>query len=96
MKGGASVSIADVRSLGDVLARDTTLPAGLIVHGRPRAGEDAKHKRLMAEYGALDVLGVRYPWMLMLTMLEILAEDRFTTRRVAAARSVVAPRLPGT
>ena len=42
-----------------------------------------------------DVFGVRYPRMQMLTVPEILAEDRFTTPSVAA-RSVVAPRLPGT
>ena len=49
----------------------------------------------MAEHGALDVLGVRYPRMQMLTVPEILAEDRFTTPSVAA-RSVVVPRLPET
>ena len=49
----------------------------------------------MAEAGDLDVLGVKYPRMQMLTVAQIVAGERFNTPSVAA-RSVVAPRLPGT
>ena len=78
-----------------VLAWDTALLAGLIVIDDLGPAKTRNFKRLMAEHGALDVLGVRYPRMQMLTVPEILAEDRFTTPSVAA-RSVVVPRLPET
>ena len=51
--------------------------------------------RLMTEHGDLDVPGVKYPRMQMLTVPEILDGKRFSTANVAAHR-LVAPRLPGT
>ena len=95
MKRGASVNIADVRILDDVLGRDTAPLAVLIVMGDLEPARTRNFKRPMAGHGALNVLGVRYPWMQMLTMVEILTEDRFTTPR-GAARSVGASRLTGT
>ena len=95
VKGGANVSIADVRALGDVLHRDTALLAGLIVMGDLSPGKAKNFGALMAEAGDLDVLGVKYPRMQMLTIPQILAGERFITPSVAA-RSVVDPRLPGT
>lgn len=94
VKGGASVNIADVRALGDVLSRDSALLAGLIVMD-VSAGKAKNFARLMAEAGDLDVLGVKYPRIQMRTVAQIVAGERFNTPSVAA-RSVVAPRLPGT
>ena len=94
VKGGASVNISDVRALGDVLRRDSALLAGLIVMD-VSPGKTKNFGALMAEAGDLDVLGVKYPRMQMLTVAQIVAGERFQTPSVAA-RSVVAPRLPGT
>lgn len=94
VKGGATVNIADVRALGDVLARDSALLAGLIVMD-VSPGKAKNFGALMAEAGDLDVLGVKYPRMQMLTVAQIVAGERFNTPSVAA-RHVVAPRLPGT
>ena len=95
VKGGANVNIADVRALGDVLQRDSALLAGLIVMDDLGTTKTRNFNRLMAEAGDLDVLGVKYSRMQMLTVPQILAGERFATPSVAA-RSVVAPRLPGT
>ena len=47
----------------------------------------------MAEAGDLDVLGVQYPKMQILTVAEILEGKRFLTPSVAG-KSVAEPRLP--
>ena len=95
VKGGANVNIAVVRALGDVMRRDSALLAGLIVMDDLSSGKTRNFGALMAEAGDLDVLGVKYPRMQMLTVAQIVAGERFNTPSVAA-RSVVAPRLPGT
>ena len=93
VKGGATVNIADVRALGDVLRRDDALLAGLIVMDDLGPVKTRNFHRLMAEAGDLDVLGVKYPRMQMLTVPAILAGERFNTPNVAA-RHVAKPRLP--
>ena len=93
VKGGANVSIADVRALGNVLERNTALLAGLIIMEDLGPVKTRNFKRLMAEAGDLKVLGVKYPRMQMLTVDQILAGDRFITPSVAARRAVK-PKLP--
>ena len=93
VKGGAGVDITDVRALGDVLRRDDATLAGLIVIDRLPVRKEQNFRRLMAEAGDLDVLGVKYPRMQMLTVPAILAGGRFSTPAVAARHSV-APKLP--
>ena len=95
VKGGASVNITDVRALGDVLRRDDALLAGLIVMDQLPTRKAQNFHRLMAEAGDLDVLGMKYPRMQMLTVPQVLAGERFATPTVAA-RHAVSPRLPGT
>ena len=93
VKGGANVSIADVRALGNVLERNTALLAGLIVMEPLGETKTRNFKRLMAEAGDLDVLGVKYPRMQMLTVEQILYGERFITPSVAA-RHAMRPKLP--
>ena len=93
VKGGANVNITDVRALGDVLRRDAALLAGLIIMAPLTGTKERNFLRLMAEAGDLDVLGVKYPRMQMLTVEQILAGERFRTPSVAARHSV-APKLP--
>ena len=93
VKGGANVSIADVRALGDVLHRDDAMLGGLIIMDQLGPHKTRNFQRLMAEAGDLDVLGVKYPRMQMLTVPQILAGDRFRTPSPAARRGVK-PKLP--
>ena len=93
VKGGANVDIRDVRALGDVLRRDNALLAGLIVMDDLGPVKTRNFNRLMAEAGDIDVLGVKYPQMQMLTVDQILTGERFRTPNVAA-RHVARPRLP--
>ena len=95
VKGGANINITDVRALGDVLRRDEALLAGLIVMTELASVKHRNFQRLMAEAGDIDVLGVKYSRMQMLTVEQILAGERFQTPSVAA-RHAITPRLPGT
>ena len=60
MKGGASVNIADVRTLDDVSGRDTAPLAILIVMGDLGPAKTRNFGRLMVGHAARNVLGVRY------------------------------------
>ena len=93
VKGGANVSIADVRTLGNILDRNTALLAGLIVMEGLGPVKTRNFKRLMAEAGDLKILGVKYPRLQMLTVDQIFAGDRFITPSVTARRAVK-PKLP--
>ena len=95
VKGGANLNITDLRALGDVLRRDEAMLAGLIIMNTLSSRKDRNFRALMAEAGDLDVLGVKYARMQMLTVEQILAGERFQTPSIAARHAVV-PRLPGT
>lgn len=93
VKGGKNVNVEVARALRGVLERDQALMAGLIVmHDLG----DRKTKNFYREMdaGFLDVSGVRYPKMQILTVPEILEGKRFITPSVAKARTVVQPSLP--
>lgn len=79
VKGGANVTIADVRALHSVLEREEALMAGLIIM-RPLGERKAQNfARLMATAGDLDVLGRPYARMQILTVPDILEGKRFDT-----------------
>lgn len=94
VKGGQSVGINAVRDLRGVLERDSALMAGLIV--MDDLGDRKMHnfRREMAEAGDLDVNGVLYSRMQILTIPEILAGRRFHTPSVARGKVVSQPALP--
>lgn len=92
MKGGASVNIADVRTLDDMLARDTASSlVVLIVMGELGPAKTRNFEPLMAGHAALDLLGVRYPWMQMLTMVEV--SPRIGSPRRAWRHGASSPRV---
>ena len=83
VKGGRNVNIRDVRALRGVLDHDDALMAGLIVM-HPLSTQKARNfERFMGEAGSLDILGVEYPRMQILTVSEILDGKRFHTPTVA-------------
>jgi DNA modification methylase len=94
VKGGRNVSIADVRSLAGVLEHDPALMAGLIVLHPPAERQARNFARFMAEAGTLEILGIEYPRLQLLTVEEILDGKRFNTPTVAG-RHVPQPRFPG-
>lgn len=94
VKGGRNVGISVVRDLRGALARDGALMAGLIIMHDLGDRKTLNFKKEMAEAGDMDVLGVRYPRMQLLTVEEILNGKRFLTPSVARGRGQAQPRLP--
>ncbi len=94
VKGGKNVSIHDLRALRCVLDNDDALMAGLIV--MEPLGETKAHNfnRFMAEVGDLEVLGIPYPRMQMLTVAEIVEGKRFSTPSVVGLRRERQTQLP--
>ena len=94
VKGGQNVNIGDARALRGVLEYDDALMAGLIVLHPLRQQQTRNFERFMAEAGCLDILGIEYPRMQILSVGEILDGKRFMTPTVAG-RHEREPRLPG-
>lgn len=94
VKGGKNVTKENVRSLRGTVERDEAKMAGLIVMSDLGDRKTKNFHTEMGHAGFLDVSGVLYPKMQMLTVSEILAGKRFMTPSVAKARMVAQPSLP--
>lgn len=94
VKGGKNVDIGVVRDLRGALEREKALMAGLIVMEDLGARKMANFHREMGAADDLNVNGVLYPRMQILTVPEILAGKRFLTPSVARGRMVAEPVLP--
>ena len=79
VKGGANVTIADLRALHSVLEREEATMAGLIVMEPLGERKMANFKRLVGEAGDLEVLNRMYPRIQILSIPEILEGKRFAT-----------------
>ena len=86
VKGGASVGIDVVRNLRGVLEREGAQMAGLIIMGELGERKTRNFLAEMARAGDLDVLGVKYARMQMLTVQEIFSGKRFLTPSVARGK----------
>jgi DNA modification methylase len=94
VKGGKNVNVTDWRALKGVLSRDNALMAGLIVM-EPLGGAKVRNfAREAMDLEPLNILGVEYPRMQLLTVGEILDGKRFMTPTVAGRHSLE-PRFPG-
>ncbi len=93
-KGGRNVNINVVRDLRGTMERESAPMAGLIVMDDLGPRKTANFKREMATAGDLEVNGVLYPRMQMLTVPEILEGKRFETPSVAKGRGIAEPLLP--
>ena len=83
VKGGRNIGINIVRELRGTLDRDEATMAGLIVM-EPLS--DRQHQNFMREMfhaGNLDVMGVQYPRMQVLSVADIIAHKSFLTPTVA-------------
>ena len=79
VKGGANVGIGVVRDRRGVLERAEADMAGLIVMHEPGEKKRASFAREMVAAGDLDVHGILYPRMQLLTVTEILEGAKFRT-----------------
>ena len=95
VKGGRTVGISTVRDLRGVLEREPlALLAGLIVQHPLGQRQRSNFAREMGKAGAVELDGVSYPRMQMLTVPELLAGDQFRTP-LAVGRHEPQPALPG-
>ena len=94
VKGGANVGISVVRDLRGVLERDPALLAGLIVLDDLGDRKTKNFEREMAQAGDLDVRGVLYPRMQLITVADLFEGKRFKTPW-AVGRHQLEPRMPG-
>ena len=79
VKGGKNVGINVVRELRGVLDNDQALMAGLIVLEPLGERKERNFRKFMADAGDLDVLGMKYARMQILTVEDILEGKRFHT-----------------
>ena len=80
-------------SCAGVLDNDRAIMAGLIVLEPLGDLKERNFRRFMASAGDLDVRGVKYARMQVLTVEEILSGKRFITPG-PVGRGIVAPALP--
>ena len=92
VKGGKNVNVTVLRDLRGVLENDDALMAGLIIMEPLGVAKERNFKKLMAGAGDLEVHGMHYPRMQLLTVEEILEGKRFTTPNVAVGRREAQPR----
>ena len=93
VKGGKNVGIGVLRQLRGVLEDESAVMAGLIVMEPLGEIKERNFHRFMAEAGDLDVMGMRYARMQILTVDQILAGGTFLTPSVAGRRAEQ-PELP--
>ena len=94
VKGGKNVSINVIRDLRGVLERDTALMAGLVVLAPLGERKMANFKKEMAAAGDLEVNGVKYARMQILTVADIVLGKEFATPSRVAGQGLANPRLP--
>ena len=95
VKGGANVNVTDWRALKGVLSRDEALLAGLILMEPLGGAKSRNFAREVMDLEPVNILGIEYPRMQMLTVGEILEGKRFQTPTVAGRHQEPQPRFPG-
>ena len=94
VKGGANVHVTALRALKGVLDYNTALMAGLITMHPIKDTQARNFARFMAAAGTLEILGIEYPRMQILSVGEMLEGKRFQTPTVSG-RHMLEPRMPG-
>ncbi len=94
VKGGVNVGINVIRELKGVSGYDSALMAGLIIMEPLGTVKARNFAKFMAEAGTLEILGIEYPKMQLLTVAEILDGKRFKTPTIQG-RHELEPRMPG-
>ena len=94
VKGGQNVGISDVRDLRGVLEREPALMAGLIVLEPLGARKLQNFKSEMAQAGDLEVNGIKYPRMQLLSVADIFDGRGFQVPSPAKGKREAEPNLP--
>ena len=79
VKGGMNTAITHLRALGGVLDNDRAMMAGLIYMEPLGVTKERNFRRFMGEAGDVEILGVPYPRLQMLSVEQILEGKRFNT-----------------
>ncbi len=93
VKGGKNVGVSTVRDLRGVLERDDALMAGLIILHPLGPTKERNFRQKMAQAGDLDVKGVKYARMQLLTIADILDDKRFEIPLRVAGKGLPQPAL---
>ena len=83
VKGGRNIGVNVIRSLVGVLNRDEATMAGLITMEPLSDRQRQSFMREISHVGMLDVMGVQYPRIQMLSVHDIIARKSFLTPTVA-------------
>lgn len=83
VKGGKNIGVNVIRSLVGVLDRDEASMAGLITMDPLSDRQRQSFMREISHVGTLDVMGVQYPRIQMLSVPDIVAKKTFLTPTVA-------------
>ena len=94
VKGGKHVNIGTVRAVRGALEKDDAFMAGLVMMYQPRKRQEGNFKSEMSKASVVEIDGVPYPRMQMLTVEQILEGWRFNTPPVAGLQERQ-PRLAG-
>ena len=94
VKGGKTISVSEWRALKGVLSKDNALLAGLIVMEPMGGAKSRNFAREVMDLKPLEILGIEYPRMQILTVGEILEGRRFQTPTVMG-QHIMEPRFPG-
>ena len=94
VKGGQNVGISAVRDLRGVLERDNALMAGLIVLEPLGERKLQNFKSEMAQAGDLEVNGIKYPRMQLLSVADIFDGRGFQVPSPAKGKREAEPNLP--
>ena len=87
VKGGKHVTIADLRALHSVLEREEALMAGLIIMHPLGDTKRRNFARLIGEAGDIEIHGIQYSRVQILTVEDIFAGRRFVTPGAVARGS---------
>ena len=94
VKGGKNVSIRDLRALRGVLDDEAAIMAGLIIMEPLGKVKNRNFHSFMAMAGDLELSGVKYPKMQLLSVPEILEGKRFATPSVVGRGGKIQTNLP--
>ena len=94
VKGGTTVNVTDLRALKGVMDNDEALMAGLIIMEPLGDLKGRNFAKFMGGAGTLEIMGIEYPRMQILSVREILDGKQFKTPTVSG-RHMLEPRLPG-
>ena len=94
VKGGRTVTVSVLRELRGTMEREGANMAGLIIMDQLGDRQLANFKQEMVRAGTIDLHGVKYDRMQMLTVEQICNGKKFETPSRVVGRGLAQPALP--